>query len=55
MSIDDIKTFDDLARYVMLELFDALIVGGTREMKSRFYLVYNVICQWQEKQEDRSR
>jgi len=43
-------TFSELQTYVTRELFDALIKGGTREMRGQFFVVYNVICQWQEGQ-----
>ena len=38
--------FDELATWVTQHMFNALIMGGTREMKSSFYIVANVYDTW---------
>jgi len=47
--------FDGLATWVIGELFNALITGGTRGMKTHFWIVYGVICQWQDLQDAKKR
>ena len=41
-------TFDELATWVTGYLFDALIKGGTGEMRSSWWVVYTVVCKWQD-------
>lgn len=41
-------SFEDLMEFCTAQLFNALIEGGTKEMKTRMFIVYNVICQWQD-------
>lgn len=44
-------TFDELKQYVVRQLFDALLRGGSGAMLTEFHIVYNVICQWQDAME----
>ena len=39
-------TFDELADYVTRELFDGLISGGTKGMRTKWYVVFNVVGRW---------
>ena len=49
MKTSEIKDwdFDDLVSWVIADLFNALIEGGTKNMKARFFATYNVITHWQ--------
>jgi len=55
MRSDDPKkwTFDELASESVRRLHDALLRGGGKEMKTEFYLVFDIITQWQESKHKR--
>lgn len=46
--MSDVKemTFDELREWATRHAFDALIMGGTKEMKSAFFAIFNVAFQW---------
>ncbi len=39
-------TFEELGEFVVGDLFNALIEGGTKKMKSRFFTTFTVISKW---------
>jgi len=48
-------SFDDLANYVVRQMFDALITGGAARMRTEFYSCFNVIDQWQKVQKKKNK